>query len=47
MVHEPLKYLRTETFSPELGAKVTEPLRDLKNEICSARLEVEPIEALK
>ena len=45
MVHELLKDLNNEIFSPGPVANVIESVRDLKNEVCSAEPEVEPTEA--
>jgi hypothetical protein len=45
MLHELLKDLKSEIFSPKPVANVTESVRDLKNEVCSAEPEIEPTEA--
>jgi len=45
MVHELVKDLNNEIFSPGPVANVIESVRDLKNEVCSAEPEVEPTEA--
>jgi hypothetical protein len=47
MVHKPLNDLNRAVFSPRPEPEDNESVRDLKNEDCSKRLDVEPSEALR
>jgi hypothetical protein len=45
MLHEPLRDLKNEEFSPPFELEDNDPERDLTSDRCSKKLDAEPIEA--